>query len=93
MIENVMSMVVTSNTSVKHKLVSVQENLHSISKVVVAKKFSSKFIKGLNVTSEDECNLMNVVIRIVVIVVATFYWDVLAGLCFWIWVYLKMFQR
>jgi len=35
-------------------------------------KFSSKkFSKGLNITSEDECNLMDVVILTVVIVVAT----------------------
>jgi len=36
MIEHVMSMVATLQSSIKHKLLLVQENLHSISKVVVA---------------------------------------------------------
>jgi len=36
MTEHVMSMVATLQTSFKHKLLSVQENLHITSEVVVA---------------------------------------------------------
>jgi hypothetical protein len=36
MIEHVMSIVATLQTSMKHKLLSVQENLRIISKVVAA---------------------------------------------------------